>query len=91
MFRYKQGVNLSYNRQLYIYARSLNYKNEPPEVRAKIDGLCERHGKNNADALKEYVTTSATVTALCLKYHIASKTTILRAVKAYYENFPAVL
>ena len=87
-FRYKRGIRASYARQVYIYGVSLNYKNLSPTQRAKIYRLCDVVGKESRDALFDFVTTDATAVAVCMKHHIASRTTLYRMVKDYYENFP---
>ena len=87
-FRSKRGIRASYARQIYIYGVSLNYRNLTPAQQGKIDRLCETWGKENRDALFEFVTTDATAVAVCMKHHIASRTTLYRMVKDYYENFP---
>lgn len=90
MFRFKSGVNVDYNRQGYIYFASLQYKALPPEDQKKILNLCLECGGEYYRALFEFVTTDTTATAIALKHYI-SKQTLYRAVKKYYESFPAKL
>ena len=87
-FRYKRGIRASYARQIYIYGTSLNYKNLSVAQQEKIRKLCEKSAGIYAEALFDFVTTDATAVAVCMKHHIASRTTLYHAVKIYYENFP---
>jgi len=94
MFRFKRAVNVSYNRQGYIYFLSRSYKRLRQRDRERIRKHCEKvAGKNaeNMEALFEFVTTDDTATAICLRHYIGSKTTLDRLVKIYYETFPADL
>lgn len=88
MFRYKRGIRCSYRRQVYIYGVSSNYESLTKEQQKAIKGLCERAGGYYAEALFEYMTKDASSTAVCMKHHIASRTTLYECVKKYYENFP---
>ena len=87
-FRYKRGIDVGFLQQMYIYSASLNYKNLTKAQQKKILKLCKRVGGANSDALFDFVTTDISSTAVCLKYNIASRTTLYRLLKDYYENFP---
>ena len=87
MFRYKRGIDLSYERQGYVYFSSRSYAELPAKSQAAIRAMCEEHGGAHSTALFEFVTTDATATALMMKHYI-SKATLYRAVKRYYEGFP---
>ena len=87
-FRYKRGIPVPYERQGYIYFKSLRYPELPVSEQKRIQYLCERCGGNNEEALFEHVTTGKQVKALCVKYYIASPTTLYRALKRYYQKFP---
>ena len=87
-FRYKRGIRASYARQAYIYGTSLNYQNLSAAQQRKIEKLCEQSAGEYAEALFDFVTTDTTAVAVCMKHHIASRTTLYNAVKIYYENFP---
>lgn len=91
MFRFKKGIEVPYARQGYIYFVSRMYKQLPAEKQEKIRELCREHGRGNAEALMEFVTTDATALEICRHHFIASWTTLYRAVKRYYENFPEYL
>ena len=88
MFRFKKGIRASYIRQGYIYFVSQSYKLLKPEQQRKLDELILSCGGENRDALFEYVTSEHSPTSICLKYFIASKSTLYKAVKKYYERFP---
>lgn len=88
MFRYKKSIPLSYERQGYIYFASKLYRELTPRAQQKIVDLCVECGRGNYQALFEFVTTDTGAAALCLKYHIASETTIYRMVREYYLKFP---
>lgn len=79
---------MNYKRQAYIYSVSLNYENLTKAQQKKIRILCERFGGENSAALFDRVTTGASSTAVCMKHNIASRTTLYRLVKDYYEGFP---
>ena len=91
MFRYKSGIKLSYDRQIYIYAVSRSYKYQPVRKKQIIKDLCKKSAGDNWQALMEYLTTDASATAVCLRHYIASRTTLYRAVKKYYESFPLII
>ncbi len=90
MFKFKAGINASYERQGYIYFKSLNYKMLSQKEKSAIDKLCISVGKEYSDALFKFVTTDTTATKICLEYYI-SKATLYRIVKRYYETFPPEL
>lgn len=87
MFRYKRGVNVTYNRQGYIFFVSRMYNELPEHSKELIMALCHSEGGQHWQALHEFVTTDATATALCMKHYI-SKATLYRVVRRYYEAFP---
>jgi len=90
MFRYKSGVKVSYTRQGYIYFISRCYQELCEKDRLKIDKLCSLYGGEYSLALRDFVTTDATATEICMKHYI-SRETLRRAVRRYYEHFPARL
>ena len=90
MFRYKPGIDVSYERQGYIYFASRLYKDLPEKRRQKIRELCEEHGGEYAAALMEFVTTDRGETGICMQYNLAPST-LQRVVRRYYEGFPNVL
>lgn len=87
-FRYKRGIDADYARQIYIYSVSLNYKNLTAAQQKKIRDLCERVGGENSGALFDFVTTEDSSVAVCMRHNIASRTTLYRLLKDYYEEFP---
>lgn len=91
MFRYKPSIPVPYDRQGYIYFKSLTYRDMTPSQQARIRGLCERTAGSLSQALLEYVTTGDSVKSVCQRYYIASPTSIYRALKRYYVHFPADL
>ena len=90
MFRFKSGVDVTYNRQGYIYFTSRLYKELAEEAQQKILNLCLECGGAYYQALFEFVTTDASATELEMKHHL-SRMTLYRAVRKYYESFPAKL
>lgn len=90
MFRFKRGIKVCYERQMYIYAVSRLYRELPESDRRAVRKLCERCGGEYAPALFEFVTTDTTATALSMKYYV-SRATLYRLVKRYYEEFPGKL
>lgn len=88
MFRYKPSIPVSYERQGYIYFKSLTYPEMTARQQERIRALCERSAGHLSKALLEYVTTGDSVKAVCHRHFIASPTSIYRALKRYYELFP---
>lgn len=86
-FRVRRDVDLPYERQIYIFARSQNYKKEASKVRQQMDALFLLCGAEYAEALKDYMTTGMTGPAVCDKHFIASLTTLARITKKYYKKF----
>lgn len=87
-FRYKYGLRVPYQKQGYIYFKSLRYNLLPAQEQERIRALCARAGGHNADALLEHVTTGEPVKDVCKRHYIASTTTLYRAINRYYERFP---
>ena len=87
MFRYKKSIPVSYERQGYVYFSSLLYRELPERAQEKILNLCIAAGKENYQALFEFVTTDVGAQAVCLRHHL-SPSTLERAVRRYYEVFP---
>jgi hypothetical protein len=90
VFRYKKGIKLGYDRQIYVYAISRSFYLQPECRRNDIIGLCRNSAGDNWEALLEFVTTDDSATAICMRHYIASRTTLYRAAKKYYESFPAI-
>lgn len=88
MFRYKRGIRCSYRRQAYIYGVSTNYENLTAAQQETIRKLCRQAGGDYAGAVFDFVAKDETATAVCMKHYIASRTTLYKYVKKYYENFP---
>ena len=87
-FRHKYGIDVPYEKQGYIYFKSLRYNILPIREQERIRALCARVGGYNGDALLEHVTTGEPVKDVCKRHFIASTTTLYRAIKRYYEKFP---
>ena len=71
MFRYKKSIPVSYEWQGYIYFTSLLYWELPKRTQEKILNLCIAAGKENYQALFEFVTTDAGAQAVCLRHHLS--------------------
>ena len=89
-FRYNPKINISYDRQGYIYFTSKMYKNLPQKRKQEIWSLCKECGGAYAAALLKFVTTDLSQTAVCMSHNLSSST-LRRSVRRYYESFPAVL
>jgi hypothetical protein len=90
MFRYKRSVNVSYERQGYIYFTSRAYHDLGERRQEKLRELCDRCGGEYSEALLEFVTTDEGALAVCMRHHL-SQSTLERVVKKYYEAFPKTL
>lgn len=88
MFRYHRGISVPYERQGYIYFKSLRYRSLPAREQERIRRLCTTVGGNNGQALLEHVTTGEMVKSVCMRHYIASPTRLYQALKRYYELFP---
>ena len=86
MFRFKKSVPVSYERQGYIYFKSLCYKVLPEAEQREIVNLCVRSAGEHYQALFQFVTSEVGAEAVCLRHHI-SRSTLERAVRRYYEGF----
>ena len=88
MFRFHRSINVPYDRQGYIYFKSLQYPNMSEEEKERIRGLCAIAGGGNEQALLEHVTTGESIVSVCYRHYIASPTSLYRALRLYYELFP---
>ena len=86
MFRFKKSVQVSYERQGYIYFLSRLYDQLPPERQEQIMQQCIVAGGEHAKALFAFVTTDLNATAICARYFL-SRSTLDRVVRKYYEDF----
>lgn len=87
MFRFKKSVPVSYERQGYIYFKSLCYKDLPRQDQHRLLNLCLEAGGEYYQPLFEFVTSNEGATAICLRHHL-SRSTLERAVRKYYAEFP---
>lgn len=87
MFRYKKSVPVSYDRQGYIFFLSRLYDQMPEDKQRMILQLCNEAGGEHSKALFVFVTTDISATAVCARYFL-SRSTLERAVRRYYINFP---
>ena len=85
--RFRKSIPLSRERQFYIMGVSLDYRNQPEEVKGRIDALCRTCCPDHAEAFRRYVTSEAPATAVIMEWFIASNTTLDRAVRKYFVAF----
>lgn len=90
MFRYKKSINVGYDRQGYIYFTSRAYGSLSPDRQQSIWNLCLCCGGENYKALFQFVTTGAGAETICLQNNL-SRSTLERAVRRYYKEFPDYL
>lgn len=88
MFRYKRGINVPYEMQGYIHFCCRRFYDLPTQRQDAIWDLCRKAGGEHTDALFEFVTTQDTATAICQRHFIASRTSLYRVVKRFYESWP---
>ena len=91
MFRYKRGIDVSYEKQGYIHFCCRRFPELSAERQEAIWRLCRAAGGEHAEALFEFVTTQDTATAICQRHFIASRTSLYRVVKKFYESWPEEL
>ena len=77
-----------YEMQGLIYFLSGNYELLPADLRKTVRESCRAAAgrSGNYEALLEYVTKGRSKTAVMLKYHIASETTVDRMVRRYFQE-----
>lgn len=82
------SVKLNINKQGLIFYINRNYYRFSEKKRRILDCQYECIGGEYAAALKRYMTSSDTLTKICIDEHIASPSTIYPLVRRFYENFP---
>lgn len=90
VFRFKQGIKVSYKRQGYIYFTSLRYDELDEDKQRKIRKLCRECGGVHSKALFKAVTTETPDDLICDTHYIG-KSTLYRMKREYYERFPSEL
>ena len=90
MYRFKRSVPVSYERQGYIFFKSRCYRELSAREQRRIRNLCLSVGGEYHQPLFEFVTTGEGATAICLRHHL-SRSTLERAVRRYYTEFPTDL
>lgn len=86
MFKASQHIHLPYNKQGLVYFICHNYDIQPPEVRKKINSLCDKCAKEHAPALFEVMTTNTPVQAIALR-HCIDSTALYRARKQFITSW----
>ncbi|MCL2837690.1 MAG: hypothetical protein FWE04_01290 [Oscillospiraceae bacterium] len=84
MFKKLRGVDLSYERQGFIRFCCLTYSDQPQETKDRILNLCIRSGKDNYQALFEFMTTSKSAVNIAAK-HFVTDMTLYRMRKKFYH------
>ena len=75
VFRFKKSIPVGYDKQGYIYFKSLLYYELPEQEQKKILNCCLcSGGREYYQALFKFVTTNASATEICCKYHISEST-----------------
>lgn len=82
-FRKLRGVKLPYIRQGLIRFTCLNYAEQAPDVREKIDRLCAAAGGDYASALFDVMCTGSSIVAISMRHHV-SESTLYRARVRFY-------
>ena len=88
MFRFKRGIDVSYEKQGYIHFACRRFEDLSKDRQEAIRGLCREAGGEHEEALFEFVTTQDTATTICQRHFIASRTSLYRVVKRFYESWP---
>lgn len=87
-FRYRPSVNVPYNRQGAIWFTMKRYHSMPEQKKRRVDKMLREAAGENWNALLEYMTGEETSKDVLKRHHIASRTTIKRAMKKFMEIFP---
>lgn len=87
-FRFHRGINVGYRKQGYIFFLGMRYRELPPEKQERLREHCRACGGEHDRALFELVTSGDSMVAVCARHYISSRTTLDRALKRYYEEFP---
>ena len=85
-WRKLRGVHLPYEKQVYIRATCLLWKDQPKRVQEKIRRLCEECGVVYASALWESMTTKQRAVQIALKHNM-SESTLYRIRVEFYNNW----
>mgnify|MGYP004547542785 FL=1 len=85
-WRKLRGVDLPYEKQVYIRAVCLLWREQPKKVQTKIRRLCENCGGVYSAALWDAMTTKQTATQIALRHHI-DESTLYRIRAAFYERW----
>lgn len=83
-WRKLRGLELSYEKQVYIRAVCLLWREQPQKVQRKIRRLCEKCGGAYSGALWDAMTTKQSATQIALRHHI-DETTLYRIRAAFYR------
>lgn len=87
MFKKRRGIKLPYNRQGLIYFVCMNIVDMPEEIQKKILNLSIEVGKDDYQALYEFLTNDrSSAVSVSLKYLINEKR-LYRLRKEFYERF----
>ena len=86
VFRYKQGIPVTYEDQGYIYFFSRRYDKLGNRDQKRIQRLCAAAGKEYSRAVFDFITTDMGAARVCVKHFISEKT-LERAVRRYYILF----
>lgn len=87
-FRFKRSVTVPYNRQGAIWFAMKRYHSMPEQKKKKVNELLRAAAGENWEALRDYLTSDEENKDVIKKHHIASSTTIYRAMKKFMEAFP---
>ena len=87
MFKKLRGIDLSYERQGFVRFCCLTYNDQPQETQDRILNLCIRSGKDNYQALFEFMTTRKSAVSIAAKYFITDMTLYRMRKKFYYAWF----
>lgn len=87
-FRVRRSVNVPYNRQGAIWFTMKRYHSLPDQKKKRVNELLRAAAGENWEALLDYFTSDDGNKVVLKKHHIASLTTISRAMKKFMEAFP---
>lgn len=87
MFKKKKSINLSYIKQGLIYFTCMDYKNQPFEVKQKINNLClEVAGEHHRALFAMLTDDTKNIHGIALAHYI-SETQLYYYRKKFYESW----
>lgn len=90
MFKKMRGIKLPYEKQGLIYFTCRDYKNLSAYKRAQIESLCSKIGREDEDALFDFLTTNKSAVKVAAE-HFIDESKLYRLRKRFYEEYARII